>query len=344
MRRIGFPWSPAMVERSRRSAGRHDRRVPLGAGARLRHQPRRRHASRAPRLRRRLLRVQRRRRRRARDAGRGPRRARADRRPRRAPGRRHRRDRRRRPDDPHALDPRPPQLPVPQGGEPTRRRARRRHGRRPPTSRRCASRSRWPCAAAPDLAIYLAGADPYEGDRLGRLALTKDGPRARATRTCSTRCALPAIPVAIAMAGGYAEDIDDIVDIHFATVAQALCALCRGRRGRRPTPHRRIGSARRRSRGADRRSARRRGAAGTRRLRGRAGEGPSPWRTLGAWSAAISGNHSAGIAHALTPRCPQGRATLSRCQRSTPCCSRAMAPSPRSSSTVPTRSTRSTSR
>jgi acetoin utilization deacetylase AcuC-like enzyme len=73
----------------------------------------------------------------------------------------------------------------------------------------------------PDLAIYLAGADPYEHDRLGRLSLTKQGLAAR------DACVLDAlrnrgIPVAIAMAGGYAEDIDDVVDIHFATVVAAL--------------------------------------------------------------------------------------------------------------------------
>ncbi|HEX4883611.1 MAG TPA: histone deacetylase [Casimicrobiaceae bacterium] len=72
-----------------------------------------------------------------------------------------------------------------------------------------------------DLAIYLAGADPYEGDRLGRLALTKAG---LAQRDAFVLDALrdASIPVAIAMAGGYAEDIDDIVDIHCATVRAAL--------------------------------------------------------------------------------------------------------------------------
>jgi acetoin utilization deacetylase AcuC-like enzyme len=72
-----------------------------------------------------------------------------------------------------------------------------------------------------DLAIYLAGADPYEHDRLGRLALTKRGLAARDAYVLDTlRDA--GIPVAIAMAGGYAENIDDVVDIHFATVAAAL--------------------------------------------------------------------------------------------------------------------------
>ena len=72
-----------------------------------------------------------------------------------------------------------------------------------------------------DLAIYLAGADPYEHDRLGRLALTKHG---LATRDAFVLDTLrdAGIPVAIAMAGGYAEDIEDVVDIHFATVTAAL--------------------------------------------------------------------------------------------------------------------------
>jgi acetoin utilization deacetylase AcuC-like enzyme len=73
----------------------------------------------------------------------------------------------------------------------------------------------------PALAIYLAGADPYVGDRLGRLALSKDG---LASRDAFVLEALRSagIPVAITMAGGYAEDIDDVVDIHFATVRLAL--------------------------------------------------------------------------------------------------------------------------
>ena len=72
----------------------------------------------------------------------------------------------------------------------------------------------------PDLAIYLAGADPYVGDRLGRLALTKAGLAAR-DRCVLESLAARGIPVAIAMAGGYAEVIDDIVDIHARTIELA---------------------------------------------------------------------------------------------------------------------------
>ena len=70
------------------------------------------------------------------------------------------------------------------------------------------------------LAIYLAGADPFVGDRLGRLALTKEGLAAR-DHLVLTTCRDANIPVAVTMAGGYAHDIDDIVDIHYTTVALA---------------------------------------------------------------------------------------------------------------------------
>jgi acetoin utilization deacetylase AcuC-like enzyme len=68
-----------------------------------------------------------------------------------------------------------------------------------------------------DLAIYLAGADPYEGDRLGRLKLTKPGLSARDSLVLS-ELGKHQIPVAIAMAGGYAPNVDDIVDIHMQTI------------------------------------------------------------------------------------------------------------------------------
>ena len=77
--------------------------------------------------------------------------------------------------------------------------------------------------AQPQLVIYLAGADPYEGDRLGRLKLTKQGLRRRDEWVLGTLRAR-GIPVAIAMAGGYAHDIADSVEIHATTlhVARAL--------------------------------------------------------------------------------------------------------------------------
>jgi acetoin utilization deacetylase AcuC-like enzyme len=73
----------------------------------------------------------------------------------------------------------------------------------------------------PDLAIYLAGADPYIGDRLGRLALSKGGLATRDRRVLQT-LRDSGVPVAIAMAGGYADNIEDVVDIHATTVEIAL--------------------------------------------------------------------------------------------------------------------------
>ncbi len=73
----------------------------------------------------------------------------------------------------------------------------------------------------PDLTIYLAGADPYLGDRLGRLALSKRGLAMRdrhVLRLLRDR----GVPVAIVMAGGYADRIEDVVDIHATTVEIAL--------------------------------------------------------------------------------------------------------------------------
>lgn len=76
-------------------------------------------------------------------------------------------------------------------------------------------------AADFDLAFYLAGADPFEGDRLGRMRLTKRGLQQRDQRVLA-RCRQHGLPVAIAMAGGYAHEIEDIVDIHAATIRTAV--------------------------------------------------------------------------------------------------------------------------
>jgi acetoin utilization deacetylase AcuC-like enzyme len=75
-------------------------------------------------------------------------------------------------------------------------------------------------AAQADLAIYLAGADPFEGDRLGRLKLTKSGLAAR-DRMVFELCHASGVPVAVTMAGGYAHRIEDCADIHSATVRTA---------------------------------------------------------------------------------------------------------------------------
>jgi acetoin utilization deacetylase AcuC-like enzyme len=69
-----------------------------------------------------------------------------------------------------------------------------------------------------DLAFYLAGADPWKGDRLGRLALTKAGLRAR-DELVLDRLRASGAPVCVVLAGGYAEDVRDTVDINAATAA-----------------------------------------------------------------------------------------------------------------------------
>ena len=78
--------------------------------------------------------------------------------------------------------------------------------------------------ACPDLVIYLAGADPYRDDRLGRLALTFDG-LAERDRTVFAHCQARRLPVAIAMAGGYACQIEDTVRIHTTTIRLAKALL-----------------------------------------------------------------------------------------------------------------------
>jgi len=70
--------------------------------------------------------------------------------------------------------------------------------------------------ARPDLVVYLAGADPYVGDRLGRLALTSGGLARRDTFVLN-QCREVGLPVVVTIAGGYAEPIADTVAIHAAT-------------------------------------------------------------------------------------------------------------------------------
>jgi acetoin utilization deacetylase AcuC-like enzyme len=71
--------------------------------------------------------------------------------------------------------------------------------------------------AEADLAIYLAGADPYEDDLWGRLALTKQG-LAERDRIVLRLCWQSGLPVTIVMAGGYARHVEDAVAIHLQTV------------------------------------------------------------------------------------------------------------------------------
>jgi len=69
----------------------------------------------------------------------------------------------------------------------------------------------------PELAIYLAGADPWRDDRFGRLGMTKEGLAVR-DRYVLGLLREAGIPTAVAMAGGYARDTEDTVDIHVATI------------------------------------------------------------------------------------------------------------------------------
>jgi acetoin utilization deacetylase AcuC-like enzyme len=70
----------------------------------------------------------------------------------------------------------------------------------------------------PEIAFYLAGADPWEGDRLGHLALTKAGLRTR-DELVLDRLLATGTRVCVVLAGGYADDVRDTVDINAATAA-----------------------------------------------------------------------------------------------------------------------------
>lgn len=73
---------------------------------------------------------------------------------------------------------------------------------------------------SPQLILFLAGADPHEGDRLGHLKLTFSGLAAR-DRMVLDAAYRKRIPVAIAMAGGYGNDVRDTVTVHLQTIAIA---------------------------------------------------------------------------------------------------------------------------
>lgn len=73
---------------------------------------------------------------------------------------------------------------------------------------------------APQLIIYLAGADPHEGDRLGRLKLSMSGLQMR-DRLVFSHARQRKIPVAVTMAGGYGKNIEDTVAVHLQTIALA---------------------------------------------------------------------------------------------------------------------------
>ena len=76
-------------------------------------------------------------------------------------------------------------------------------------------------ASAPKCVFYVAGADPFEGDQLGGLRLTKEGLRRR-DRMVMDAVAAADIPLVVVLAGGYAVNTDDTVAIHVATIQEAL--------------------------------------------------------------------------------------------------------------------------
>jgi acetoin utilization deacetylase AcuC-like enzyme len=73
----------------------------------------------------------------------------------------------------------------------------------------------------PGLVIFLAGADPHEGDRLGRLKLSYDGLEARDRRVMDWAWQRR-VPLAFAMAGGYGTDMDTTVQVQMNTYRVAL--------------------------------------------------------------------------------------------------------------------------
>jgi len=72
----------------------------------------------------------------------------------------------------------------------------------------------------PDLVLYIAGADPYEKDRLGRLRMTRAGLLER-DRLVLKAAFEQGVPLAIVCGGGYCEDINAIAEIHAATMLEA---------------------------------------------------------------------------------------------------------------------------
>jgi acetoin utilization deacetylase AcuC-like enzyme len=75
-------------------------------------------------------------------------------------------------------------------------------------------------AHRPDLVFYLGGADPYAGDKLGRLSLSIAGLSARDEFVLQA-CRARGVPVVTVMSGGYAADINDTVEIHCNTIRAA---------------------------------------------------------------------------------------------------------------------------
>lgn len=75
--------------------------------------------------------------------------------------------------------------------------------------------------SSPELVVYVAGADPFKRDRLGGLGLTFDGLRKRDAAIFEAARSAD-VPVVTVLAGGYAGDVEDTVDIHVSTVLEML--------------------------------------------------------------------------------------------------------------------------
>jgi acetoin utilization deacetylase AcuC-like enzyme len=84
----------------------------------------------------------------------------------------------------------------------------------------------------PDLVVYVAGADPFRGDRLGGLLLSKEGLMARDSyvlRLCTERH----IPAAVVLGGGYSKGLRDTVEIHVNTI-RVMALILREAESRSP--------------------------------------------------------------------------------------------------------------
>ena len=79
-------------------------------------------------------------------------------------------------------------------------------------------------AHAPEIVFYLAGADPFEKDRLGGLKLTKEGLLERDHLVIAAARGA-GVPLVTVLAGGYAADVQDTVDIHCNTI-EAMIKAC----------------------------------------------------------------------------------------------------------------------
>jgi acetoin utilization deacetylase AcuC-like enzyme len=74
---------------------------------------------------------------------------------------------------------------------------------------------------APEVVVYLAGADPYREDQLGGLSLTLEGLRLR-DRMVLEGARGRDVAVAVVLAGGYAHRLEDTVGIHAATIEELV--------------------------------------------------------------------------------------------------------------------------